>query len=51
MEKHNWQRVTLERNTREPSPRWGHCSLVLGEEIIFFGGYAGNHSSTQIPTT
>lgn len=41
MDKHIWRQVkTLSSTSHKPSPRWGHSSCVVGEEIVFFGGYA-----------
>lgn len=51
MERHTWQKVLIHHNSREPSPRWGHCSVVRKDEIIHFGGYAGTSQSTQTRTT
>lgn len=37
-EKPNWRRI--EKNCTKPSPRWGHTCCVIGDELVFFGGYA-----------
>lgn len=49
MEKHLWKRI--EKNSSKPCPRWGHACCVVGEEIVFFGGYAGSYMAIQTPTT
>lgn len=41
MEKLAWHKIVVDRNCREPSPRWGHSAVLIGDEIVCFGGYAG----------
>lgn len=42
MDKHQWNRVEVSPKSQSlPIPRWGHSCCVIGEEIVFFGGYAG----------
>lgn len=50
MEKRTWQKIDIDRNTKEPSPRWGHCAVRLQQEIVFFGGYAGTENNIQTQT-
>lgn len=41
MEKHSWHRVHLNiHSNNQPVPRWGHSCCVIGNEVVFFGGYA-----------
>jgi hypothetical protein len=28
-----------------PTPRWGHASVVINNEFVIFGGYAGKNTS------
>lgn len=49
MEKPCWKKIEVAGS--KPSPRWGHTCCVIGEEIVFFGGYAGKSLPTQTPTT
>lgn len=52
MERHLWRKVdNVIRSTSRPCPRWGHTCCVIGDEVVFFGGYAGTSSSIQIRTT
>lgn len=41
IEKHMWRPVSS-TTTAKPSPRWGHSCCVIGDELVLFGGYAGN---------
>lgn len=37
-----WKKVQLAKSdVNQPSPRWGHASCVIDDQIVFFGGYAG----------
>ena len=39
-----WKPVSYSNgSTVKPSPRWGHSSCVIGDELVLFGGYAGMH--------
>jgi hypothetical protein len=41
MDKLIWKQVNaLSSSSHKPSSRWGHSCCVVGEEILFFGGYA-----------
>jgi hypothetical protein len=42
MDKPSWRKI--EKGNSKPCPRWGHACTVVGEEIVFFGGYAGKTS-------
>lgn len=45
-DKFTWKPVkTSSESSQRPSPRWGHSSCVVKDEVILFGGYA----STQKP--
>ena len=39
MEKASWKKI--DRNSSKPCPRWGHACCTIGDEVLFFGGYAG----------
>ncbi len=42
MEKHFWHKVISNTKISHlPPSRWGHNCCVIGEEVVFFGGYAG----------
>ena len=49
MDRALWKKI--DRSANKPCPRWGHTCCVIGEEIVFFGGYAGTLSTMQTPTT
>jgi N-acetylneuraminic acid mutarotase len=49
MEKPTWKKI--ESTNSKPCPRWGHASCVVGDEVLFFGGYAGNSFLIQTPIT
>ena len=53
IEKHSWKPVTNTNGSNaKPSPRWGHSSCVIGDELVLFGGYAGIlFINTQILST
>jgi hypothetical protein len=34
-------------NNKVPTPRWGHASVVINNEFVVFGGYAGVYRSIQ----
>lgn len=41
MEKHIWNKVNCNlKSSSHPSPRWGHSCCIVGESIVYFGGYA-----------
>ena len=43
MEKFMWKPVAYKNHglmTQRPCPRWGHCCCTVGDEVVFFGGYA-----------
>jgi len=43
MDKHTWHRAQFSpRPSNMPLPRWGHSCCVIGNEVVFFGGYACN---------
>ena len=43
MEKHLWRKIDIKglKSNNRPCPRWGHTCCVIGDEVVFFGGYAG----------
>ena len=44
MDKYTWRQVkTLSSSSHKPSARWGHSCCVVGEDIVFFGGYADSN--------
>mgnify|MGYP002366893027 CR=1 FL=1 len=45
MEKPSWHKI--EKNSAKPCPRWGHTCCVIDDEVVFFGGYAGNSLPIQ----
>lgn len=53
IEKHSWKPVANTNGSNaKPSPRWGHSSCVIGDELVLFGGYAGIlFINTQILST
>lgn len=46
----DWQQVTLRNSEHKPCKRWGHRCLLIGHEMVLFGGFDGMRASTQ-PTT
>lgn len=48
MDKHSWHRVHLNLQSNSlPVPRWGHSCCVIGNEIVYFGGYACNCATNK----
>lgn len=46
IEKFMWKAVSYKtdgHNNQKPCPRWGHSCCTIGEEVVLFGGYAGNN--------
>lgn len=40
----DWRQVTLRNAEHKPSKRWGHRCLLIGHEMVLFGGFDGTHS-------
>lgn len=52
MEKVSWKGVKQnEKHGQIPSLRWGHCCALVEDEVVFFGGYAGNAGIMQTQAT
>jgi|LakMenEpi03Aug12_release.lakeMendotaPanAssembly.Ray.scaffolds.fasta_scaffold606887_1 hypothetical protein len=50
MEKMRWREVKEGgRNDPRPLARWGHCSCLIDDDLIFFGGYAGTFTHIKTP--
>ena len=50
MEKIRWREVKEPRqNDPRPLARWGHCSCLIDDDLIFFGGYAGTFINIKTP--
>ena len=49
MDRPTWKKI--DKNANKPCPRWGHTCCVIGDEVLFFGGYAGNYLLIQTPIT
>ena len=42
MEKLSWQKVVLTSPQLIPKERWRQASTVIGDSLIFFGGFTSN---------
>lgn len=45
-----WKHVMLRNSDEKPCKRWGHRCLVIGQEVVIFGGFDSTCAVTQRPT-